>query len=256
MRNTSNITKEEGAKEQSYTVVSFLFYIVTFIKYLISIIGFDSNKSNNRDYVNMEEMTHELDSMEKNSVLFNSLASTKQSITFRNLLKKAKNFPSNSIELNRRILALEYRIGQANGGIDRERMSSEKMDLLIVTAEHWIKSESVIKQYSKSDLRQMLHETGNYAKFLDLLLQDEGLQHNFFSWVIRDRISACIFIEYPALQHKIVESNLHIRVGHFKHSGLKIQYKELNEYTKTKIVTLLVEGREEVTSQKLMAQQV
>ncbi len=190
------------------------------------------------------KMVKKLDSMEKISVLFGREEPHEQNLTLVETLNKAKKIPSPSKELNRRIVALEYRLRKVNGGTDLKRVAPDQMEALLETAVQWVQDQHVIREYSHSTLRQMLHETGNYPLFVDILLNDKELQNEFFNWVIRDDISSSLFIEYPALQKKIVDSNLQIRVNHFKTPGLKIQFEKISDTLEQKIVTLLIEGKE------------
>lgn len=210
--------------------------VVYFLSSLINLVQFILYSTKiNQKHQKLEKMIEEFDSLEKISVFFGPGATNPP---YHRMLEKINCIQTNEIEIIRRIVGLKYRLRGENGGMDPTRVTAQQMDEFIEKAESWARGQKILNSFSKTELRELLHEAGNYSEFVSILLKDSNLQDSFFAWVIRDHIDASIFIEYPALQKRIVESNLHIRVGHFKRPGLNIRQEG------SKFVTLLMEGKE------------
>lgn len=145
--------------------------------------------------------------------------------------------------VNDRMVALKYRLGQANGGLNPTALQQDILRDLEKAARTWKKFRPLLyeKVLKDKDLRQLEHASC-YPDFAELLLIDRILRERFFDWVLRDRNSAEIFILFPALTQKIVQCNLNGRFGRMGGRHLTICRAPSTEGNLLQIVTLMVEG--------------
>ncbi len=138
-----------------------------------------------------------------------------------------------SIALQQRLIAMSYRLEE----VELADYNLEQAARLYSIVYEWKKQQDLIPQKELTvEEKAKIKETTSYSLFASLLLEDSELQERFFQWVIRDRNDAAIFIQYPALQEKLVDCMLNGRIGRIGNGLLQIQK------TDKKIVTLAFEG--------------
>lgn len=201
-----------------------------------------------------------LDSLEKFPVRFvNSFHETNQAINYLSyiqaaeiLIQNMKNESSNGIQnllnlLEQRVIALQYRLEKSNGGLSIVPFDKSLFERLHSLAAEWKSQQAIFfdKSLTDRDLKQ-LKETVEYSKFVQLLFKNEGLKDAFFEWILRDKNPVAPFIQFPAMQKKIVDCALNGRLGRLGKNLLAIKKKDLliAQNTQEKILTLPFEGNE------------
>lgn len=147
--------------------------------------------------------------------------------------------------LRRRVIGLKYRLEAVNGGADCDPVQLDLLHDLHKAANSWKHEQSIIyeKILTDNDLRK-LKETTQYPEFAELLLDDPLLLKKFLEWTLRDKNSVPPFIQYPALQNKLVSCSLNGRIGRIA-GGTTLKIKKIKEENDwIKIVTLPFEGRD------------
>lgn len=126
-------------------------------------------------------------------------------------------------QLASRNIALLYRLEKINRGIDKTSIDIDKRNLLIEEAVKWKKNQKIFwkKTLSESDYNK-INEACCYPLFIEILLKDPILKNDFFNWTLRDGISIAPFIEFPGIREKLIENNLHGRIGRMGGDFLKI----------------------------------
>jgi len=149
--------------------------------------------------------------------------------------------------LERRILALKYRLQSANGGISPNSVKLSSVNKLKQLVQKWKAdyptfNDSTITEH---DLCQ-IQASSQYADFVQLLERSEAVRENFFLWTFRDKNCAQVFIEFPAVQERLVACNLNGRIGRINSAHLQIKKIPLSDDARTKerVVTLPFEGRD------------
>ena len=148
--------------------------------------------------------------------------------------------------LKYKFLSLKYRLEEINNGINPSPVSLPLINILKKIVRDW-KSSNPFKQgdsgISDRDLSEIII-ISMYPEFVHMLIDDKKTRDSFMLWTFRDGNSAQIFIEYPFLQKKIVESNLGGRIGRIGKSDLKIIKRPVKGHQTLleKIVTLPFEG--------------
>lgn len=147
--------------------------------------------------------------------------------------------------LKQALVALRYRLEKANGGLSPSTAAYSQVAELAVLAIQWKKAQELVEdvRLTGSD-HELLAETATYAEFIALLKDDRDLRDSFFVWTLRDRLPVSVFIQYPALQQKLVECALHGRISRVGPQQLRIQLHELSAAIAEKVVTLPFEGKE------------
>jgi hypothetical protein len=202
-----------------------------------------------------------LESLEKAPVCFSNHSNQPsiQIIDFQSyifasqaLLKRLKVFSSkNSVfardTLNRLLVGLLYRLEGVNGGLDPVPASPEIIDQLALLALEWKLNQTVFKhKYLTITDNIVMQEVCQYPELIHIILANDFLREEFFLWTLRDRISVRSFIEFPAIQRKLVDCSLNGRIGRLGGHFLKIQKKAADEVEGSfwKILTLPFEGKD------------
>jgi hypothetical protein len=145
--------------------------------------------------------------------------------------------------LQRKMIGLKYRLESVNGGLDKgDGMTffSQLVDAAVLwKQEHPIFSDKTLT----NDELKIISETSQYQEFVQFLLGKNGeLQDSFFEWILRDKNSVAPFIQFPAMQKKIIEHALNGRIGRIG-GCLQILKRPLNGDKLEKVLTLPMEGR-------------
>lgn len=144
-----------------------------------------------------------------------------------------------------RLIALKYRLEKINGGEDQTFGPSTLFGRLLFYAEQWKRKNPLFwsKELTQFDYSR-LTEARSYEDFVALLIQKPRLRDQFFSWILRDGISAAPYIQYPALCQTLIDSNLNGRIGRIGNEYLKIVKYPYGYETMSlqKLVTLPFEG--------------
>lgn len=149
------------------------------------------------------------------------------------------------IMLKRAVIGLQYRLGAVNGGLNRQSVSPALLETLLGLATTWKGAQELltVKTITPED-KKLLTQATTYPLFIDLLVNDGDLLESFFLWVLRDGLSVDVFIQYPALQIKIVDSSLNGRISTIDTDLLRIQKREVAADLEENVVTLPFEGKE------------
>lgn len=166
------------------------------------------------------------------------------------ILEKLSLFSSKEAEkerhaLERRKVALLYRLGRENGGVDPEISDPFLLDSLFNAVEIWKNTQTTLQEKSISFFdKEIIYQTSQFPLFTDLLLKDNVLLKDFLDWALRDRIAIAPFIEFPFLQEKIIKAALNGRIGRLGGEKLRVQKQNIEGEIR-KIVTLPIQGKEE-----------
>lgn len=155
---------------------------------------------------------------------------------------KAKNLKT---LLSRHLVGLEYRLEENYGGIDCLKSSTLYFQELKDRALEWKKKQVLFyrKDLNSTEIKK-IKETALYEKFLFLLKTDPRLEDQFWSWTLRDHNAVGPFIQYPAMQIKLVDSNINGRIGKIQGGQLlKIKKKNFSDRIE-KTLTLPFEGKD------------
>lgn len=121
--------------------------------------------------------------------------------------------------LCQRIIAMQYRIEENNGGLNRQEESGRLLTQLQVAAIKW-KEEYPL--YQNKDLIQTeidkLKEASRYPEFCKLVLYDSSICHLFFRCVIRDNNNVDSFVQFPSVCQRLKLALLSGRIGKFANS--------------------------------------
>ncbi len=185
-----------------------------------------------------KELIQELDKLEQRPVAFCQHGLMPQDV--QETLRKTEGFLGNN-EIERRRIALLYRIEKKNGGLDASPFDQTLLSSLEGIAARWKEGQHVFQEpyLTRSDFRRLM-EASQYPKFVTLFLENIDLQEKFLCWTLRDKLSPRVFIEYPATAEKISASFISNRVGRLGGALLKIQ-----KVQRQKILTLPFEGKDQ-----------
>ena len=118
---------------------------------------------------------------------------------------------------------------------------------LIAAAKEWKKQEKIFwtTELTDSELYQ-LQQTGGYADFVKLLLEDKTLREDFFLWVLRDGLPVDVYIQFPAMHEKITRNSMRGRISRMGQDFLKMRKVDRKDLflSQQKLVTLPFEGQE------------
>lgn len=147
--------------------------------------------------------------------------------------------------LRRAVVSLRYRLEESNGSLSHTKVDPAHAAELFQWAARWKGKQELCEEIKVTDSdKRILVEAAAYPQFVDLLKDDRELRDSFFLWVLRDGLSVAIFIQYPSIQQKIVESNLNGRISRVGGHLLRIQCCDVGSGIREKIVTLPFEGHE------------
>lgn len=151
-------------------------------------------------------------------------------------------------ELERLSVALKYRLEAINGGVSKKEVASEDFSQLNEAAAKWKMSQKIFWDGALSLQDQdYLARAGAYTEFVELLLRDSKLKEDFFLWIIRDRISPEVYIEFPNVAEEIRSNLLTGRIGTLGGDKLKVQkwlQGDSRFQTKIKVASLPFEGKD------------
>ncbi|NGX43803.1 MAG: hypothetical protein K940chlam7_02107 [Chlamydiae bacterium] len=149
---------------------------------------------------------------------------------------------SSSQKVKKELNALKYRIVALRYRLEKdtiEEANKETVQKIERIANEW-KSSQFIFDYKQLNLREQefIKSACFHKLFAERVLEDTTLREEFLRWIIQDHNSPEVFIQYPGLQEKLVDSTLSPRTGFQGEKHLRIQKKE-----NLKIVTLPFEGK-------------
>lgn len=145
-------------------------------------------------------------------------------------------------QLERRLVALRYRSELCQPGKFNEDLAMR----LEQSAACWKAKQEIFRYQAITPYDSTkLNEVARYADFGQLLIEDRDLREQFFAYALRDCLDVDFFIQYPALQKKLFESNLQNRIGRMGSDLLKIEKVPVGHLrgVTEKIVTLPFEGQ-------------
>lgn len=188
---------------------------------------------NSRDAGVIGAFNQSLAKLEKKVVTLNSPQDVRNSafktylVASQSLIARFKNNRSKTVSkqinlLNRRIVALKYRIESGNGGLNKIELSavkSEEREWLLKEAQDWKGTQVKFTLASKKELTKgsiaRLEQALCYPEFIALLKQDAALFKKFLKWTITYRNDVCAFVEFPATQARLNMAQLSSRTGAF-----------------------------------------
>ncbi|MGA8163883.1 MAG: hypothetical protein WB791_02525 [Waddliaceae bacterium] len=146
--------------------------------------------------------------------------------------------------LRRALVALLYRLEDANGGLSPVAVQQELFYSLCQAFQEWKQQHPLFPGSSLIQRGQVfLQETCRYPEFVHLLLSDKKLLAEFFIWAYRDSLPILPFIEFPATGRKIIKAALNGRIGCLGEHHLKVQKVSVEgEKVFEKILSLPFEG--------------
>lgn len=186
---------------------------------------------NSRDAGVIGAFNQSLAKLEKKVVILNSPQDVRNSafktylVASQSLMARFENNRSKTVSkqinlLNRRIVALKYRIESGNGGLNKIELSavkSEEREWLFKAAQDWKGTQVKFTLASKKELTKgsvaRLEQALCYPGFIDLLKQDASLFKKFLKWTITYRNDVCAFVEFPATQARLNMAQLSSRTG-------------------------------------------
>lgn len=120
------------------------------------------------------------------------------------------------------LIALRYRIGSINGGLDKlTQADSEAFERLTTKALKWKGAQRLASdktQLNKLEIEQ-LQEAAKYKEWEPLVGQQEEYDKEFFNWILRDYNRVDIFIEWPNTQMQIKKAFLSGMLGRIRRPG-------------------------------------
>lgn len=148
----------------------------------------------------------------------------------------SKKVKSARRHLKRRLLSLKYRLaghvtiikeGKTNTlGLQKGKTASEHFNKLLEQAAAWKKKQTKfpIKELTADD-HNRLQKAAYYSELMQLLVKDKSIQFrtDFFKWVLRDRNSVKLFIQFPKIRERISACALSSRVNAAGKKMLRIQ---------------------------------
>lgn len=138
--------------------------------------------------------------------------------------------------LERRIVALKYRIESVNGGLDQieaHLVDGNHFAELLEQAKVWKNEQIKFSHASKKELtngsKQRLALALRYPEFIKLLKTNPSLRNEFFEWIITFRNEVRAFIEFPAVQARLNEAQMGACTGSYFGQCLRSHVRGLNE---------------------------
>lgn len=146
--------------------------------------------------------------------------------------------------LERRSIALKYRLENANGGLEPLGVNEELLNQLKHDSIAWKATQPIFsdKDLSRQEI-EILAETTTYPPFAKLILADANLRNVYFEWIFKDKNTVVPFIQFPHLHSKIVDCSLNGRIGRLGGRHLQVCKQLTNSGQLTKTLTLLMEGK-------------
>lgn len=164
---------------------------------------------------------------------------------FRHWIEQAEPW-MNDGRIARRVVALEYRLDQTNGGLAPQGFSESAYVLLRAQAVEWKKTEPLLK-FTGLSAKESAHlrNATHYPLFTDLLQKFPEIRVRFFQWILRDENDVQPFVQFPAATERLLECGLSGRISRFGGGALKILHERLHDLNvEQKILTLPFEGKD------------
>lgn len=164
---------------------------------------------------------------------------------FRFWIEQAEPY-MNDGRIARRVVALEYRLDHANGGVAVQEFSKSAYEVLRAQAVEWKKTEPLLK-FTGLGAKEAAHlrTATHYPLFTDLLQRFPGIRVRFFQWILRDENDVQPFVLFPASTERLLECGLSGRISRFGGGALKILHERLPGLNgEQKILTLPFEGKD------------
>lgn len=148
--------------------------------------------------------------------------------------------------LQRRAIALLYRLGAINGGINPEQQSDSLSFSLYCAGAKWKENHPIltVNTLSPGDMDK-LREASRYPFFANWLERHPKDAEDFFTWALRDNGNVGLYICYPHLQEMLVASHLNGRLGRYGSTHIAIECRAVagSSDLEERLVTLLCEGK-------------
>lgn len=205
------------------------------------------------------ELVKSLNRLEHKPVTFNGKDKTQKYAAYIKAAKAGRNaligFKSKeAIEasnlLQRKIIALKYRIEAVNGGEDRlsqDEVDPKLRETVSKVAKEWIAKQKIPLDSNKEFqgfVDKTVSEVSRYRKFAKILIKDHKLQSDFFGWTLKNCNPIATFIEYPAVTARLRSSLIAARIGRFSYENpLRINVKDKKHGVLEKRLELLFEGK-------------
>jgi hypothetical protein len=157
---------------------------------------------------------------------FKAIVDTTKTIT-ELLSKTASRLKRNACSLlTREKVALQYRIGAENHGLDTAHESNLSMlNTLKTLAFEWKKNNESFPLDQKRLTDKQVHiltEASRCEEFAKLINSNEETRNDFFNWTLRDNLPPQAFIEYPSNYRMLKRSHLPQRLGRFAGTALSV----------------------------------
>lgn len=133
----------------------------------------------------------------------------------KQLGKLAQGNQTALLEMADKITALKCRVLTQEGGFP-------ELDVFQMAIE-WKASNPLYQEHDLTIMdRTMLIDVEKYPLFIKRLAKHQKLRDRFFSWVLRERNRADVFIEFPQLVQKFEKAHLSYRIGRVSYETLRI----------------------------------
>lgn len=204
----------------------------------------------------IKDYTSAIDKFEKIPVLFNASTELLQEqkaiadrfIHLRRSIKPLLAQSQNPIlkrswaELTTRTAALQYRLEEENGGLDKGDPDEVLAYALAQAAIKWkLKDDMMVdKGLSQAHIDKLI-TASCYPKFAKATLADKKLLDRFFTWALRDNNGVDQFVQFPSISGRVKSSFIGARVGRFGGTMFKIEKTAANENesgVQQKVITL------------------
>lgn len=164
-----------------------------------------------------------LDQLEEHPIEVAKHGAAKQQLDFKRYLwyandlltpltgKRGRAARQQTLQLARRITALQYRLGAQNGGLDplpfpqNSPIRREPHLGFLKDAEQWKKKNKVFSDNPALTAfeQEQLKKTFQYHSFTQLLHLDSKFRDEFFDWTLQRHLSPEVFIQYASATQKI-----------------------------------------------------
>ena len=144
-------------------------------------------------------------------------------------------------KLKQRVLSLKYRVGQDNGGLNKnDQIDLDIYQALKIEMANWKRNQIFFDdpEITFKDLNG-IYELCHYGDYAKLILKDKNLKEAFFKWRLRDNNPINVFVEYAAVTETLEKTFLNKCVSRLGHVALKLQQQSTEDGADSvKVVTL------------------
>lgn len=184
-----------------------------------------------------KQFNKSLEALETSGVVVAGQGAAKQAVDFHYYIEQAeglqrlitaKRGPRLAHQrslLDRRIVALKYRISAQNGGLSpAPQADNDMLKKIQSVAQQWKQKSLPLNDQPALNQREQseLSFAARHKEFATLLLRDKKLQDEFNTWVLVHRLSAEIFIQYASAD-RVLSHSIKGKIGRACPAALQIK---------------------------------